>query len=62
MEYFGLCSRLTTMADTTVPATSNGKTVLSTEETVANGDVVTTITKTKTVRIEKLKFVLNFIS
>jgi lupus La protein len=49
MEYFGLCSRLTTMADTTVPATSNGKTVLSTEETVANGDVVTTITKTKTV-------------
>lgn len=37
------------MTDTVVPTTNNGKTVSSTEETVVNGDVVTTITKTKTV-------------
>lgn len=36
------------MTDTTVAAT-NGKTVSSSEETIVNGDVVTTITKTKTV-------------
>jgi len=38
------------MADTVVPATTNGKTVSLIEETAVNGDVVTTITKTKTVR------------
>jgi hypothetical protein len=38
------------MADTIVPATTNGKTISSMEETAVNGDVVTTITKTKTVR------------
>jgi lupus La protein len=37
------------MTDTVVPATTNGKTVSSTEETVVNGDVVTTIAKTKTI-------------
>jgi len=41
------------MTDTVVPATSNGKTVSSTEETVANGDVVTTLTKTKTVNADQ---------
>jgi hypothetical protein len=37
------------MTDTVVPATNNAKTVSSTEETVVNGNAVTTITKTKTV-------------
>jgi hypothetical protein len=36
------------MTDTVVPAT-NAKTISSTEETVVNGDIVTTITKNKTV-------------
>ena len=37
------------MTDTVVPTASNGNTVSSIEETVVNGDVVTTVTKTKTV-------------
>jgi hypothetical protein len=37
------------MTDTVVPVTNNGKTVSSIEETVVNGDLVTTITKIKTV-------------
>jgi len=37
------------MTDIVVPATSNGKTISSIEETVVNGDLVTTVTKIKTV-------------
>ncbi len=42
------------MTDTAVSAT-NGNTTTSTEQTVVNGDAVTTITKTKTVRTEFIK-------
>lgn len=48
------------MTDTAVPATNNGKNILSTEEVVANGDGVTTITKTKTVRKEYLINLITF--
>lgn len=46
------------MTDTTITSI-NGKTVSSTEETVVNGDVVTTVTKTKTVRIQSFFCFLN---
>ncbi len=47
-EYFCLCFRSEIMADTVVSKT-DAKTLSTTEETVINGNVVTTVTKTKMV-------------